>query len=139
VTLATGKAPRSNEVVFFELAMGKASSAWYIDYPWLWPSIKPAQISGQYDANTKTVLLVGNPFGTVQDFSWSVSVFDANDHSVYDSGGILGNVRQTVIPDNVIDTTDPNATYTYQLTAQSLDKVPGIPAFVIQSVKNPMK
>jgi hypothetical protein len=139
VALASGKLPRANEMIFFELVMGSAANPWYIDYPVTFPPITPAGITAQYASNgatAKNVLLVGNPFsnaaGPIQDFVWTINVYDSKDTTtpIWTSESIPGTTRTYTI---TADIWDPAETYKYEVIAKSLEKVPGLPMFVVHS------
>ena len=136
VILADGKAPRANEVVFIQLVFGTSDAPWYVEFPWTFPPVKPAQITAQYDNSTRTIQLVGNPFGSIQDFVWTANVIDSSGKVVWTSPTTSGSNRQLAIPDNTLVS---GSSYQYQVTAQSLDKVPGHPAFSIHSIKYDVK
>jgi len=136
VNLANGAAPRAYQAVFIQLVFGKAEAPYYIEFPWIFPPIKVAAITAQYDANTKQVQLVGNPFGAVQDFVWSITVTNSKGATVWTSKAIPGSTRQFAVQANVLDEAE---TYKFAVIAQSLDKVPGHAAYAIRSPKYDMK
>lgn len=134
VTLDKSKSPRAYEVIFFQLVFGTPAAPWYLEFPYIFPDLKPAMISARYEPNTKNVLLIGNPFGVIQDFVWTISVFAGDDDTkpVWFSPAIPGTTRQYDIPPNNLD---PDKTYKYSVSAQVLDKIPGYPSYVITSAK----
>ncbi len=136
VNLATGKAPRSYETVFFQLAFGTPEKPWYLEYPYIFPDVKTSTISAQYDPNTRTVLLVGNPFGDVQDFVWIITVWDSKSNAIWTSQSVPGTTRQFQVQENILVTGE---TYKYSVVAQTLDKIPGYPAYTIHSIKYDLK
>ena len=136
VTLANAGVPRAFQVVFIQLVFGKADAPYYIEFPWTFPPVKAAAITAQYDANTHQVQLVGNPFGAVQDFVWSIAVYDSKGVNIWTSKSISGSTRQFAVQANVLD---PSQAYKFSVIAQSLDKVPGHPAYSINSPKYDMK
>ena len=136
VNLANGATPRAFQAVFIQLVFGKPEAPYYIEFPWLFPPVKVAAITAQYDANTKQVQLVGNPFGAIQDFVWSITVFNSKSIAVWTSKAIPGSTRQFAVQANVLDDAEK---YKFAVTAQSLDKVPGHAAYAIHSPKYDMK
>jgi hypothetical protein len=77
------------------------------------------------------VTLSGNPFGTdLQGFIWSVALTNAAGLKVYESSAISGATRTLTIPANVLQS---GVTYSYVAVAQTLDKVPGMPAIAVRS------
>jgi hypothetical protein len=136
VNLSAGKSPRSYETIFFQLVFGPQDKPYYLEYPYIFPDVKTSAISAQYDANTRTVLLVGNPFGDVQDFVWTITVWDSKGKSVWTSQAVVGTTRQFQVQENIIA---PGETYKYSVVAQTLDKIPGYPSYTIHSVKYDLK
>lgn len=136
VILATGKSPRSYETIFFQLVFGTPEKPYYLEFPYIFPDVKTSTISAQYDANTRTVLLVGNPFGDVQDFIWIITVWDSKGKAIWTSQSVAGTTRQFQVQENILVAGE---TYKYSVIAQTLDKIPGYPAYTIQSVKYDLK
>lgn len=136
INLVSGKAPRSYETIFFQLAFGTKEAPWYVEFPYIFPDVKISTISAQYDPNTRTVLLVGNPFGDVQDFIWTITVYDSKLTPVWTSAAVPGATRQFQVQENILVSGE---TYKYSVVAQSLDKIPGYPAYTVYSVKYDLK
>lgn len=137
IYLEQAKAPRAQEAVFFQLVFGTPEKPWYMEFPYVFPDLKPAGISAQYDANTKTVLLVGNPFGEYQTFKWIAHVYSEDGKTtIYNSGTALGTTRQLALPDNIFAA---GSTYKFDVSAQVEDKIPGNPAYVIYSKRYPLQ
>lgn len=133
VTLATGKAPRSNQMIFFKLAMGDGTDAFTAEFPFTFPPLTPSIPTTSYDASTRTVTLAGDPLGSgVTTFVWLVTVKNSSGSVIYASSTIAGATRTFVIPANVMQSGE---TYTYQASAQTLEKVPGYPAIVVRSAE----
>jgi hypothetical protein len=131
VQLASGKAPRANQVLFARVTFGTGDSAFTIEYPWVFPNVSLSAITTSYNTSTRVVTLAGNPFGAdTQTFVWSVSLTNAAGLKVYESTAISGDTRTLTIPSNVMES---GGTYTYEAVAQSLDKVPGIPTVAVRS------
>ena len=83
-----------------------------------------------WDAVTRTINRVGNPFGTITAYTWSVAVFDANHKPVYTSLSIAGTEDTLVLPENAFNST---GTYTAKVTAKCQEQVPGYSFFVVTS------
>ncbi len=130
VALNPGKAPKPNQVVFIQLVYGAGDTAWSMDFPYTFPSITPEQITAQYDANTRSINLVGNPFGTSQKFMWSVIVSDADGQKIYSSDPSLGTKRLITLPAALVADSEG---YTYRVAAQLNDKVAGFPTYISYS------
>lgn len=130
IKLQSGKKPKSNQAVFFQLAFGSSNNAWFLEYPFTFPSVSVSGITAQYDANTRIVQLIGNPFGAIQDFIWLVNIYNESGQKIYGSDPQQGTSRTTTIPDNILES---GTTYTYKVVAQVLDKVPGYSSFVTYS------
>ncbi len=136
VILDQAKAPRAQEAIFFQLVFGTKEKPWFMEFPYVFPALKPAAITAQYDANTKTALLVGNPFGEYQSFLWTVHVYGADGKTIWNSQAIPGDKRQFGVQENIFAL---GATYTFDVSAQVQDKIPGNPAYVIYSKKYPLQ
>lgn len=82
---------------------------------------------------------MGNPFsgqsGAIQDFNWFVTLFDASGNVVWTSSSTIGTTRQIVIPGNIM--VPGQKGYQFQCSAESLEKVPGVPAYLVDSIKYP--
>ncbi len=131
IQLASGKAPRINQVVFLQMTIGTGDSAFTAEYPWTFPSITMEAITSTYVTTTRVATLAGNPFGTDnQAFFWSISVTNSAGVKVYESSAVAGATRTLTIPSNVLES---GVTYTYEAVAQSLEKVPGIPSISVRS------
>jgi len=136
IILPDGISPQPNQVIFFELVFGTKANPWYIDYPWTFPPVIPAPITAAYDSNLKMVALIGNPFGDIQDFQWIINVFDDQGHNVWQSGAVDGTTRQYAISTNILE---PGKSYKFSVDAQSRDKVPSVPSFVVHSPQYPIQ
>lgn len=132
VVLENGKAPRAHEMVFFQLAFGAKEAPWFMEFPYTFPDVKLAAVTAQYDTNTKTVLLVGNPFRDIQDFTWVINLYDSEGRRVWASQAIPGASRQFQIADNVMEA---GKAYKFDVQATSLDKIPAKPSYTIYSIK----
>ncbi len=131
IQLASGKTPRTNQVVFGQLTIGTGDSAFTAEYPWVFPNLSISTISCSYDTSSRVVTLAGNPFGAeLQSFVWSIALTNSSGLKVYESSAISGGTRTLTIPANVMQS---GATYTYEAVAQTLDKVPGMPRVSVRS------
>lgn len=136
VTLAAGKTPRAYETVFFQLTFGTVKSQWSMEFAYLFPPIKPAAITAQYDAVTRAVLIVGDPFSGIQDYVWTITLWGSNNRAIWTSQAVPGNKRQFQVQENVLV---PGESYKFSISAQSLDKIPGFPSYIVQSPKYDLK
>lgn len=131
IQLAAGKVPRVNQMVFGQLTIGTGDSAFTIEYPWLFPNLSLSAITTSYDSASRVVTLSGNPFGAeLQSFVWSVSLSNSDGLKVYESSALPGSTRTLTIPANIMQS---GATYKYEAVAQTLDKIPGLPAMAVRS------
>jgi hypothetical protein len=131
IQLAAGKTPRVNQMVFAQLTFGTGDSAFTIDYPWLFPNLSLSAITTSYDSSKREISLSGNPFGAnVQSFVWSVTMTNSSGLKVYESSPLLGSTRTLTIPANIMQS---GATYSFEAVAQTLDKIPGLPAMSVRS------
>jgi hypothetical protein len=133
IQLAAGKTPRVNQVIFAQVTFGTGDSAFTLEYPWMFPSVSTGAITSSYNSATRVVTLAGDPFGaSFQDFAWSVTLTNADGLKIYESAAISGATRTLTIPANILQS---GATYTYDVVAQTRDKVPGMPAAAVRSAK----
>ncbi len=133
IVLPEAKLPRAHETIFFQLAFGTQAAPSYLEFPYVFPNVKPAAITAAYDKTTKRVMLLGNPFGEIQDYVWQIYVWNTTTSaSVWNSRAIPGGTKQFTIEDNFLD---PAATYQFSVIAQSLDKIPSYPSYAIHSKK----
>lgn len=131
IQLASGKTPRVNQVVFAQVTFGTGDSAFTLEYPWLFPNIALSAISTAYDSSKREISLSGDPFGAgVQSFVWSVTLTNSSGLKVYESSPLSGGTRTLTIPANIMQA---GSTYTYEAVAQTLDKIPGLPAMAVRS------
>lgn len=132
VSLKIGSIPTYHQTVFFQLAFGSGESVWFEEYAYTFPPITPAKITPSYSAVAKTVSIVGNPFGSIQDYNWSATVYDTETGlKVYATAATLGTTSKSVkIPANILE---EGKAYQYKITAQVLDRVPGFAAYTVES------
>lgn len=137
VTLGSTAILKSYEVILFEprRADGETSPATEPIAGSKFPVTAPpltvsAMDTPLWDGVTRVINRVGNPFGTVTAYTWSVTIYDANDKPVYSSASITGSEDTIIIPDNAFDTT---GTFTAKVTAKTQEQVPGYAFFVVKS------
>jgi hypothetical protein len=136
VTLAENAKPRPNQVFFIQLAYGSDTAPWFVEFPYTVPNVKTRAITARFDKSTRTVNLVGNPFGTLQEYMWTVSVFNADGLLVDASPPILGVQSKTrVMKEHLVEAGD----HTFRVVAQLLDRVPGYPSFKVSSPEYPLE
>ncbi len=139
VFLDAGKVPRPGESLFFQLVFGSLEHPWYMEFPVVFPPLRPAMITAQFDPATRTALLVGNPFGEHQEFVWTVQIFDDRGRdqgpAVWKSQAIPGDTRMFAIPGNLFEA---GRSYSFQLRAQSQDKIPGLPGVIVATKTYPI-
>ena len=131
--LANSTPPVANQVILFRLAYTDTQDSWTEDYFYTFPPVTPSAISTSYNSATQTVTLIGNPFGTIQNFQWSLSLSQSSEGAltqIYASPLLAGTELTTTIPSN---TFTAGFNYVYTVTAQSLDRVPGYAAYTIES------
>lgn len=83
-----------------------------------------------WDPVTRVINRVGNPFGTVTSYTWTVTVFDVNGKPVYSTANIAGSEDTVTIPENAFDTT---GSFSAKVIAKTSEQVPGYALFVINS------
>ena len=131
VQLASGKAPRVNQVLFAQVTFGTGESAFTVEYPWTFPNLTLSGITTSYDTPSRVVTLSGDPFGSNnQTFLWSVTLTNADGMKIYASSVTSGTNRTITIPSNVLQS---GQTYTYQAIAQTRDTLPGGPVAAVRS------
>ncbi len=133
VILQDGKEPRAHETLFFQLAFGPRESPWHLEFPFVFPDLRLDAISAQYDASTRTALLVGNPFGEFQTFQWHAIVSNAADGKVvWTSVDSSGQNRTMAIPEHIFTA---GVDYKLELVAVVPDKIQGMPSYSVYSRK----
>jgi hypothetical protein len=136
VVLENAKSPRAHEMVFIQLVFGTPDAPWYMEFPYAFPDLKPSPITAKYEPTQKQVLLVGSPFGSYQEFVWTINLYNADGQVVWSSQAIPGTTRQFKIAENAIEA---GVSYTFSCVAQVLDKVPGYPSYAIYTKKYAVK
>ncbi len=133
VYLQPGSLPAAGSVIFLQVGFGSKSSPWYKEYPFIFPDIKMKTFSVQYDATIRRVTMVGDPFDTTRDYVWKVEVVDADGQVLWISEPTQGTASRSL----VIGKTDvnfiPGEVYKIRASAQSLDRIPSRPAYVVKS------
>ncbi len=136
ITLAAGVSLRSNQMLFIQMAYGDPADPWFVEFPFLLPAIKPKSITARFDSSTRTINLIGNPFSNLQDYLWTVKVFDPDGLLLHSSVPVLGSqTKLQVISEDLLDT----GTYTFRVMAQLLDRIPGYPSFIINTPSYDLK
>jgi hypothetical protein len=131
ILLPAGRVPAFHQVVFFELAFGTGDEQWFMEFPYTFAPVTPKAITSSYEKFSGQIKLSGNPFGDIQDFLWTASVYDTESGlKIYTTEANTGGVRSVVLPTNILE---EGKSYTYNVTAQVLDRVPGYVAYTINS------
>ena len=131
-----GARVRGQEVIFVQLAFGDPADPWFMEFPYVFPNIVPEAITAEYEPNTRSILLSGNPFGQIQDFTWAASIYDAATGArIYNTASTPGNQRTVVLPDNVLD---PNVSYQFSLVAQVVEAISGYSPYTVYSPVLPL-
>ncbi|NBQ53816.1 MAG: hypothetical protein EBU49_09580, partial [Proteobacteria bacterium] len=137
ITLGSATRLKSFEVILFEprrsdaeTAPGSAPVAGS-KYPVTAPPLTLSALSTPvWDSVTRTINRVGNPFGTITEYQWSVTIFDVNGKPVYSSSAIAGTEDTFVVPENAYDAT---GNFTAKVTAKCQEQVSGFSFFVVTS------
>ena len=133
VTLASGIAPRKNQIIFIQLVIGTGTDQWTAEYPYMFPPLTAALITASYDSSTRNITLSGDPFGaTYQGFGWLADVYNSDGTRIYESPTTTGSNRTLTLPANILQS---GQTYTYEVIAQTQDKVPGYPNATVHTTK----
>ncbi len=66
VTFASGVMPRTDQVIFFQLAIGEGPTQFVAEFPFVFPELTLSVPSTSYATTTRTVTLAGDPFGSSQ-------------------------------------------------------------------------
>lgn len=131
VQLAANKAPRVNQVLLAQVTFGAGDTAFTLEYPWMFPNVEMASISTSYNTSTRTLTVAGDPFGAgSQDFMWIVKVNNSDGLKIYESVAVPGTTRTLILPSNIMQS---GQTYSYDVVAQTRDKIPGMPAAAVRS------
>ncbi len=135
IILAADKYPKSNQVLFVQLAFGEDSAVWFKEYAYTFPNITLGSVSVAYDSNVQTLSIQGTPFGSIEDYVWSANVFNADGIKVHSTPVTPGNITMQQLPDDLLESGQSYETVIY---AQSIAPVPGYPAYIIKSSPSAM-
>lgn len=130
VKLGNGLLPRAKQMLFFQFEDLVKDVARVRELPFIFPSVVSGAISGTYDLASRTVSLVGTPFGTETKFRWWVDIFDSSGKKVFSSAPIAGTASTYVIPSTVMQT---GVTYTAKIVATTPERIPSYPAWIVRS------
>lgn len=132
VLLGTGKSPHPFQALFLQLGFGSAESPVFAEYPLTFPAIDLGTLTFTWNGPTRTVAKVttSNPFGDLTTYSWAISISNADGVKIYESTLVTAETQTIVIPDKLLST---GSVYTFQATAQLLDRIAGYPAFIVYS------
>ena len=130
ITLEAGKSPRSHQMIFFQLAFGKADNPWLLEIPYTFPPVTLGSVTSAFDKTTKTVQMVGTPFGALNDYIWSVVIYNGEGTKIWESPTVKGVEKTFVVPSNILES---GSSYKYSVVAQLLDRIPGYPAYLVRS------
>lgn len=133
VYLQSGMTPAANSVVFLQVGHGDLSNPWYKEYPFIFPDINMSSYSVTYDASIRRVTMVGDPFGTNRDYLWYAEVIDGDDQVLWRSDPVQGTSGKSLtIGETDVDFVSGEV-YEIRASAQSLDRIPSRPAYVVKS------
>lgn len=140
IQLESGKKPRLHEIIFVQLVFANNDKYWSMEFPYTFPDLSPSGITANYQPNGRIVKLLGQPFGAqILDFVWAVNVWIDNPDDpprrvVWTSQSRPWspaiNDQIVKIPENVLQ---EGVTYKFTVVAQTMDKVPGFPAYSVHS------
>ncbi|NDE16047.1 hypothetical protein EBZ80_14065 [bacterium] len=132
VLLGSGKSPRPNQSLFLQLGFGDTSSPVFAEFPFTFPAVDLGSLAFTWNGATRTVAKTSTsaPFGSLTSYSWSISISNSDGVKVYESPLVSADTSSIVIPDRLLDS---GSTYTFEASAQLLDRIPGYPAFVVYS------
>ena len=139
---ANDPGPQANEVVFFQLVSGTPEKPWFLEFPYTFPDTFPVEIKANYRFTAGvgvTVSLENLPFPKSTDFIWSVNLWDKQGEKIIWTSEPKRADASTQSRELQIPTTafEPGAQYKFNVVGQSLDKVPGYPAFTVHSIRYP--
>lgn len=133
VLLASGRAVRPFQSVFLQIALGSATEPVFAEYPVTYPDVDLGSLAFSFNATTRTVVKASTskPFGDLTSYNWSVIINNSDGVKIYESPLTAGTTDSLVIPEKLLQS---GSTYSFQATAQLLDRIPGYPAFVVYSL-----
>lgn len=132
LTLADTSVVRPSQVIFLQLNFGTGDDKWSEEFPFMFPPISIQTLGVKYDRSTRTLTADGTPFGSQKSYTWSVTVYNSSGIAVFNSDAIKGSVTDYVIPERVLEA---NKSYTADISAQLLDRIPGNPSCASRSRK----
>ena len=132
VLLGSGKQPRPFQSLFLQLGFGSMEAPVFAEFPFTFPAVDLGTLTFTWNGPTRTVAKASSsdPFGHLTSYSWAVAITDVNGVKIYESPLEEAAGESIVIPDRLLDT---GSVYTFEATAQLLDRIPGYPAFVVYS------
>ena len=148
IQLPTGKAPLPNQAMFIQLRYGDdPATAWFREYPFVFPNnITLRDLVVLYIDATIQFNITQEPFalpaaapgteGLVSDFYWSVSIFDATGESfLFDTERQNASTTSYALSAEELNQLENGVTYQYQVSVQTLSKVPSYPTFIVRTAK----
>lgn len=127
VKIKSGKKLKANQTFFIRLNYGNYSR----DFPYMFPDLSVDEVSFSYASASRRVTKSGEPFGEDEEsYVWSVSVFNEDGALVHSSATMDATEKRYTIP---ADDISADESYTARIYAQSLEKVPGFPTYIIES------
>ncbi len=132
VTLPTKGLPIADQVLFFQLAFDSVENPWYAEFPYLFPNITIDQLTATYKKESRTFSIDGTPFGSNEDYTWAVSIYNTSNQLLFRSSQIPASTKSWTPSEQEV-TLDP--TYSYEVVAELMEKVPEFPAYVIHTAR----
>ncbi|MFK7873301.1 MAG: hypothetical protein AB8C84_09055 [Oligoflexales bacterium] len=137
--------PVARQMVFVELGYGTDEAPWADAYGYSFPNITPGSLAPSYDRLSNTVTLtqgdITDVFGSsVSEFRWTLSIYlvdldDPTKHTkVFTSGPIASSSTTWSLGEQADSILEDGQTYKYKVSAQVLDRIPGHPAYLIESL-----
>jgi hypothetical protein len=139
VVLPQGTKIEVNQVFFIQLVYETAGYPIIKEFPYTMPIREPSAITASFSsvgsATTAGIVSIsGDPFGTgLNDYIWAASIFDSEGKLIYTTPSVLGTDKNYPIPKDILNSGE---SYSFQATAQTLDRVPGYAAYTIKSLKH---
>lgn len=136
VELQPDQAPANRQVMFIQLGFGGSTNEWFREFPYTFPTFDIGTIEATYNDGDLEISKSGDPFGenssgdAIEDYMWSVSVYNTEGVIVHSSETMAGTTESYTLPDDILEDGEE---YTAKIFAQSLDRVTGYPAFVVES------
>ncbi len=127
VVLTDGANPKANQVVFFQLTH---SDKKVLSFAYTFPALITGAFVGSYDSSSRVVTKSGTPFGSEENYIWSLSIYDASSIKVYSSESIPGTTDTFTIPETLLDNSQ---SYTGKVVASTFDRINSFPTWIIRS------